>query len=102
ELLGYARIGLDDNFFALGGTSLLGMRFLARINDVCNVRLGAAALLRAPTVAAMAQFVADQSAGAPSVETRERDVPPAAPTGERRWRPLAMMRAEGSFDAIDG
>jgi predicted amino acid dehydrogenase len=102
ELLGHHRIGLDDNFFALGGTSLLGMRYLARINDVCDVRLGAAALLRAPTVAALAQLVADQSAGAPIAETRELDITPAAPIGEKRWRPLAMMRAEGSFDAIDG
>jgi predicted amino acid dehydrogenase len=102
ELLGHDRIGLDDNFFALGGTSLLGMRYLARINDVCNVRLSAAALLRAPTVATMAQLVADQLAAGPMAETHARDVPLAAPIGEKRWRPLAMMRAEGSFDAIDG
>src|SRR5262245_18247678 len=102
ELLGHDRIGLDDNFFALGGTSLLGMRYLARINDVCNVRLGAAALLRAPTVAAMAQLVADQSAAGPMAETHARDAPLAAPIGQKRWRPLAMTRAEGSFDAIDG
>jgi hypothetical protein len=102
ELLGHDRIGLDDNFFALGGTSLLGMRYLARINDVCNVRLGAAALLRAPTVAAMAQLVADQLAAGPTVETRALDVSIDTAIGEKRWRPLAMMRAEGSFDAIDG
>jgi hypothetical protein len=88
ELLGHDRIRLDDNFFALGGTSLLGMRYLARINDVCNVRLGAAALLRAPTVAAMAQLVADQLADGPMADTRERDVPLAAPIGQKRWRPL--------------
>ena len=89
ELLGHDRIGLDDNFFALGGTSLLGMRYLARINDVCNVRLGAAALLRAPTVAAMAQLVADQLAEGPVAETRELDVPFArrsAKSGGVRWR----------------
>jgi predicted amino acid dehydrogenase len=78
------------------------MRYLARINDVCNVRLGAAALLRAPTVAAMAQLVADQSARGPSAETRELDVPIDTPIGPKRWRPLAMRRAEGAFDAIDG
>ena len=86
ELLGHDRIGLDDNFFALGGTLLLGMRYLARINDVCNARLGAAALLRAPTVAAMAQFVADQLAAGPTVETRERDVLVAATSAGVRWR----------------
>src|SRR5262249_10114552 len=102
ELLGHDPIGLDDNFFALGGTSLLGMRYLARINDVCNVRLGAAALLRAPTVAAMAQLVADQFAAGPIADTRELNAPLDSPIGQKRWRPLAMMRAEGSFDEIDG
>jgi amino acid adenylation domain-containing protein len=107
ELLGHDRIGLNDNFFALGGTSLLGMRYLARVNDVCNVRLGAAAVLQAPTVAAMAQLVAEELAGRPSAggsaaETFELNVAVDPPLGQRRWRPLAMMRAEGSFDAIDG
>ena len=37
------------------------MRYLARVNDVFNVRLGAAAVLRAPTVAAMAQLVAEEA-----------------------------------------
>jgi predicted amino acid dehydrogenase len=53
-------------------------------------------------VAAMAQLVADQLAVGPSIETRELAVPLAAPIGEKRWRPLAMTRSEGSFDAIDG
>jgi amino acid adenylation domain-containing protein len=102
ELLGHDHIGLDDNFFSLGGTSLLGMRYLARINDVCNVRLGATALLRAPTVAAMAQLVTDELASGAIAETRELSFPLDAPIGQKRWRPLAMMRAEGSFDEIDG
>jgi amino acid adenylation domain-containing protein len=107
ELLGHDRIGLDDNFFSLGGTSLLGMRYLARVNDVCNVRLGAAAVLRAPTVAAMAQLVAEElagrsTAGSPTAETRELNASLDTPIGQKRWRPLAMMRAEGSFDEIDG
>ena len=107
ELLGQDHIGLDDNFFSLGGTSLLCMRYLARVNDVFNVRLGAAAVLRAPTVAAMAQLVAEElaggsTAGGSTAEIRERNASLDTPIGQKRWRPLAMMRAEGSFDEIDG
>jgi hypothetical protein len=101
ELLERDRIGLDDNFFSLGGTSLLGIRYVTRINDVYNLRLGVAALMRAPTVAAMARLVVDQLKGGPTAEMRELAPPLDAPIGQKLWRPLAMMRAEGWFDEID-
>lgn len=39
ELLGVAEISADDNFFDLGGHSLLSMRVIARIDEVLGVRL---------------------------------------------------------------
>jgi predicted amino acid dehydrogenase len=101
ELLEHRRIGLDDNFFALGGTSLLGIRYVTRINDIYNLRLGVVALMRAPSIAAMAQLVVDQLKGGPTAEPRELDPRLDVPVGQKLWRPLAMMRAEGSFDEID-
>lgn len=55
ELLGVARIGLADDFFDLGGNSLVGMRVIARLNALLGAELGVAALFEAPTVAALAQ-----------------------------------------------
>ncbi|OZI34733.1 hypothetical protein CAL29_14770 [Bordetella genomosp. 10] len=53
EVLGLERVGREDNFFALGGDSILSLQIVARIN-----RLGYAAtpkhLFDAPTVAGMA------------------------------------------------
>ena len=63
ELLGHDRIDVDDNFFSLGGTSLLGMRYITRINSVYGLNFGAADLMRSPTVASMGQLIADQLKG---------------------------------------
>ncbi|MBU3061864.1 amino acid adenylation domain-containing protein [Nocardia sp. NEAU-G5] len=54
ELLGTPRIGLDDNFFDLGGNSLIGMRAMARINAALGTGLGVRDLFDAPTVARLA------------------------------------------------
>jgi amino acid adenylation domain-containing protein len=102
ELLEHNRIGLDDNFFSLGGTSLLGIRYVTRISGIYNVRLGVAALMRAPTVAAMAQLVVDQlKDGGTTGKPHGINLPLDVPIGQKLWRPLAMIRAEGSFDEID-
>src|SRR5690606_7824506 len=54
DVLGANRLGIEDNFFEVGGTSLLGMRYLARFSDVFNVELGPAYLMCAGTVASLA------------------------------------------------
>ncbi len=101
DLLAHDRIGLDDNFFSLGGTSLLGMRYIARINDVYNVRFGAVDLTQAPTVASMAQLITGRLTGGAKAETSEAEGRLNSPVGRKLWRPLQMVRAEGAFDEID-
>ncbi|WP_197696539.1 non-ribosomal peptide synthetase [Nocardia terpenica] len=54
ELLGVARIGVDDNFFGLGGNSLIGMRVTARVNAALGTAFGVRDLFEAPTVALLA------------------------------------------------
>lgn len=54
ELLRTSEIGLDDDFFCLGGHSLLGMKMLVRIQKRFEVALPLAVLFRAPSVRQLA------------------------------------------------
>ena len=58
ELLGVAEIGVHDDFFRLGGHSLLGTRLIGRVRQDMGVELPIQALFRAPTVALMAAEIA--------------------------------------------
>ena len=57
ELLGRQEIGIHDNFFDLGGHSLLVVRLIDRVNRALHVRLSIADLFRHPTVAQMAKLL---------------------------------------------
>ncbi|MGH8549754.1 MAG: amino acid adenylation domain-containing protein [Methylococcales bacterium] len=56
EVLGLERIGLQDDFFALGGNSLTGMALVNRLQQRCNRRISLADLFTAPTVAGLIAF----------------------------------------------
>ncbi|MFI5758926.1 amino acid adenylation domain-containing protein [Streptomyces sp. NPDC051569] len=53
EILGVPSVGIDDNFFDLGGHSLLGVRLVSRMRTVLNVERGVRDLFRTPTVAGL-------------------------------------------------
>jgi amino acid adenylation domain-containing protein len=56
-LLRLERVGLHDNFFVLGGHSLLGAQLVARVHDRFGVQLSLKDLFDNPTVARMAARV---------------------------------------------
>jgi acyl carrier protein len=49
-LLDLDRVGVEDNFFLLGGHSLLGTQLIARVRDAFEVELSLRTLFDAPTV----------------------------------------------------
>jgi len=80
ELLRVERVGVDDNFFALGGNSLMIVRLISQINRRHQLSLRVAELFRNPTVGQLARLIDAQqpkSKRAPAVvQLREGQAAP--------------------------
>jgi acyl carrier protein len=58
EVLRVPRVGLDDNFFSLGGDSLRAMQVISRVRSLFSVILPVATLFLKTTVAVLAEVIA--------------------------------------------
>ncbi|HEV2847327.1 MAG TPA: condensation domain-containing protein, partial [Thermoanaerobaculia bacterium] len=92
EVLGIERAGAHDDFFALGGHSLLGIRLLSKVEDLFGVRLPVRTLFQAATLGEMAERIAEarlaDSNGKPDrIGRAPRDgaPPPLSFSQERLW-----------------
>ena len=65
ELLGISGIGRHDDFFALGGHSLMALRMFSRINREFYKSLPLAALIQHPTIATLATLLDPPAAAQP-------------------------------------
>jgi hypothetical protein len=57
QLLNLDAVSVDDDFFLLGGHSLLGTQLIARLFEMFGVNVGLRALFRSPTIGALASEV---------------------------------------------
>lgn len=62
ELLGVEKIGVNDDFFDLGGHSLIAVRLFRMVREAFSVDLPISALFEAPTIAQCAALLGDASA----------------------------------------
>ena len=57
NLLGLEKVGLDENFFMLGGHSLLGTQLIARVAETFGVDLTLRSLFDAPTIRSLSNEI---------------------------------------------
>ena len=77
DLLGIDSIGVDQNYFDLGGDSSIAVHLFVQIERVFGVKLPLATLFEAPTIGELAQVLRSE----------------ASPSG---WSPLVAIRTTGS------
>lgn len=66
EVLKLPTLGIDDDFFELGGTSLQALMMFARIETRLGCSLSPTTIVRAPTIARLAEFIRATTDGAAS------------------------------------
>ncbi|MEO6968568.1 MAG: amino acid adenylation domain-containing protein, partial [Rhodanobacteraceae bacterium] len=94
DLLRVREVGLHDNFFDLGGDSLLAVRVFQRAQEITGVNLPLATLLTAPTVAG--QAAAFRAAGAAEPRTAPQQVVVTDKSTRDPWAPLVPFQPLGT------
>ena len=92
ELLGRRPIAVDENFFKLGGNSLLAVRLMVAVEGSLGVRLPLSSIFETPTIAELARFVRhgsltdEQSPATPPIVPVPRESPlPLSFAQQRLW-----------------
>ncbi len=87
ELLRLDRVGMHDNFFRLGGYSLLATQVVSRVRDAFQIELPLGSLFTEPTVASLAAHIETEWD-----QARELLAPPIAPVSREGKLPLSFQQ----------
>jgi amino acid adenylation domain-containing protein len=91
------RVGVLNNFFELGGDSILSLRVISRVRARFDIALSPRHLFDAPTIAALAEVVAQQNpAGSAVIPRVTLDGPAPLSFAQQRLRFLADFGPDGS------
>ncbi|GLZ39062.1 non-ribosomal peptide synthetase [Actinokineospora sp. NBRC 105648] len=86
QVLGLDAVGVEDDFFTLGGDSILAVRAQARIAAAFGTRLSGRAVFDARTIAELAKLLPENAVADVDIPVVPRNRPlPLAPAQRRLW-----------------
>nr|MBA3455839.1 amino acid adenylation domain-containing protein [Deltaproteobacteria bacterium] len=85
DLLGVPRVGIRDDFFAIGGHSLLAARVVSRISAALGVAVPVRLIFDAPTIAGLARRLESKAVGESELALARQDP-------DRRRFPLSLAQ----------
>jgi acyl-CoA synthetase (AMP-forming)/AMP-acid ligase II/acyl carrier protein len=106
DILQVERVGINDNFFALGGDSLLVAHVVAHIYNTLHLEINVSCFFEAPTVAETAQYleamIQSGQIGRPSSAVRlpRTDTVPASIAQEYLWKLQRVLRDTPFFNVF--
>ncbi|HVR07369.1 MAG TPA: amino acid adenylation domain-containing protein [Thermoanaerobaculia bacterium] len=92
EVLEVPRVGIDEDFFALGGHSLRATQVVSRVRRALGMELPLRELFAAPTVAALASRLEGLRAGAGAAAADPQEDAPLVPQARPPHPPLSFAQ----------
>jgi amino acid adenylation domain-containing protein len=105
QLLGLPTIGIDDNFFEVGGTSLLATRMLRRINAAFSLDLPIATVFEHTTIRGLTSFLRGEETSSASIEqeptTHVEPSEKSRPISQPASQAVAIIGMTGRFPGAE-
>lgn len=106
QVLGRESIGPEENFFQLGGHSLLGIRLTAHLSEIFEIHLPIKMIFEYPTIRLMTEWIdlqinKKQSTGLEAANIPKRqsqDIVPLSPAQRRIWLLCQMSSSPEAFN----
>jgi amino acid adenylation domain-containing protein len=97
QLLHLERVGIHDDFFLLGGDSLLAAQLLSGVRDSMHVEWSFLSFLETPTVAGLAAAIAQHRATQPGYSKNVSALPTIVPALQQRFLPFPLTDVQQAY-----
>lgn len=90
KLFGYTTIGTEDNYFAIGGDSLVATKLISEVQKVFNCKLSIGIIFENPTIKALAKIIEQ-------TEQEQRNILEIQPDVENRYEPFPLTDVQYAY-----